>query len=141
MLTLNRHASHVALEAGAHAMTDVTGFAIIGHSLEIADHSGVKITLRASSLPVLPGALGYADAGLDFGGMGRNKTHLGPRAEIDDSIPDALRHLLFDPQTSGGLLVSLKPPAAEALVTRLRGDGYAAAVVGEVSAGTGLTVE
>jgi selenide,water dikinase len=141
MLHLNRQASHLAREAGATAMTDVTGFAIIGHSWEIADHSGVQLTLRASALPLLPGALGYSEAGLDFGGMGRNKAGLEHKTRIDPSLSDAMRHLLFDPQTSGGLLISLPPSAAENLVTGLRAAGYPAAVVGSVSAGTGVSVD
>jgi selenide,water dikinase len=141
MLTLNRHASHLAREAGAHAMTDVTGFAIIGHSWEIADHSGVHLTLRASALPLLPGALGYSEAGLDFGGMGRNKAGLEHKTRIDPSLSDPMRHLLFDPQTSGGLLISLPPAAAETMVASLRADGYPAAIVGSVSEGSGVSVE
>ena len=141
MLTLNRHASHLAREAGAHAMTDVTGFAIIGHSWEIADHSGVHVTLSASALPLLPGALGYSEAGLDFGGMGRNKAGLEHKTQIDASLSDAMRHLLFDPQTSGGLLISLPQPEAESMAALLRGEGYPAAIIGSVSEGTGVSVE
>jgi selenide,water dikinase len=122
-------------------MTDVTGFAIIGHAWEIADHSGVHLTLRASSLPLLPGALGYSEAGLDFGGMGRNKAGLEHKTRIEPSLSDAMRHLLFDPQTSGGLLISLPQSAAESMVASLRADGYPAAVVGSVGEGTGVSVE
>jgi len=141
MLRLNRHASHLAREAGAHAVTDVTGFAVVGHALEIADHSKVEVVLRPQSLPLLPGALSYAEAGVDFGGVNRNRGHLEPRVRGIEAFPEAMRRLLFDPQTSGGLLVALDGGRAPALADALRKDGYAAAVVGEVRAGEGLTLE
>jgi selenide, water dikinase len=141
MLRLNRHASHLARDAGASAVTDVTGFAIAGHALEIADHSGVRVVLRASDLPLLPGALDYAQAGVDFGGVNRNRDHLAKRVHGLDAISLEMQRLLFDPQTSGGLLIALEPSAAETLVTTLRADGYAAAVVGEVVDGEGIAVE
>lgn len=141
MLLLNRHASHLAREAGAHALTDVTGFAIVGHALDIADRSGVRVVLRAGALPLLPGALGYAVAGVDFGGVNRNRDQLGPRIDMAESISPEMQRLLFDPQTSGGLLMAVTPPSATQLVERLLGDGYAAAVVGELRDGAGLAVE
>jgi selenide,water dikinase len=141
MLQLNRHASHLAREAGAHALTDVTGFGIVGHALEIADHSGVEILLRASDLPLLPGALDYATAGVDFGGVNRNRDHLAQRVRGLGALPDAMQRLLFDPQTSGGLLMAVDPGVADDLAARLKADGYAAAVIGSVREGSGLTVE
>ena len=141
MLKLNRHAAHLAREAGAHALTDVTGFGILGHALEIADHSGVEVLLEAPSLPLLPGALDYATAGVDFGGVNRNRDYLAPRVGGVDALPDGMQRLLYDPQTSGGLLMSVDPAIADALVERLRADGYDAAIVGSVREGSGLTVE
>jgi selenide,water dikinase len=142
MLKLNRHACHLAREAGAHALTDVTGFAVTGHALEMAERSNVQLVLRAASLPLLPGALDYAMAGVDFGGVNRNMSQLGARVAIDASISEAMRRLLFDPQTSGGLLMAVDPAAAQPLVARLRADGHAAAaVIGEVRVGSGLAVE
>jgi len=141
MLRLNRHASHLAREVGAHALTDVTGFGIAGHSLEIADRSGVQVVLHARDLPVLPGAMDYASAGIDFGGMVRNMDQLGPRATLSLAVPEELRRLVFDPQTSGGLLMAVDASAAGPLVARLRADGHAAAVIGEVHAGSGLLIE
>ena len=141
MLKLNRHAAHVAREAGAHALTDVTGFAIVGHALEVADHSGVQVVLRAGALPLLPGAIDYARAGVDFGGVNRNRTQIGPRVQLAESISEEMERLLFDPQTSGGLLIAVEPSVVDALVQRLREDGYEAAVVGEVRQGAGLAVE
>ncbi len=141
MLRLNRHASHLAREAGAHALTDVTGFAITGHALEIADRSEVQLVLRPSYLPLLPGAIDYATAGVDFGGVNRNRDQVGPRVQYTTQVSPAMERLLYDPQTSGGLLVALDAAEAEALVGALRKDGYEAAVIGEVRAGAGLVIE
>jgi selenide,water dikinase len=141
MLRLNRHASHQAREAGAHAVTDVTGFAITGHALEIADHSGVRIVLRPDDLPLLHGALQYAIDGVDFGGVNRNREYLGPRIEGLEGQSPAMQRLLLDPQTSGGLLVALDAANAEPLVAALQNDGLPAAIVGEVREGSGLSVE
>jgi selenide,water dikinase len=142
MLLLNRHGAHLAREFGAHALTDITGFAIAGHSLEVADHSHVQVVLQGHALPVLPGALDYARDGVDFGGLGRNLTYLRPRTGIAAGVPEEMQRLLFDPQTSGGLLIALDATAAPKLVQRLRDEGHAAAaIVGTVRAGEGLVVE
>ena len=141
MLRLNRHASHLAREAGATAMTDVTGYAIAGHALEVADRSGVQVVLRANSLPLLPGALDYARAGVDFGGFQRNREQLRDRITLPDGLPEEMVRLLFDPQTSGGLLIALPGENAMPLVAALVGDGHQAAVIGEVWEGSGVVVE
>jgi selenide,water dikinase len=141
MLMLNRHASHLAREAGAHAVTDVTGFAITGHALEVADHSGVRIVLRPGDLPLLPGALQYAIDGVDFGGVNRNRDHIAPRVEGLDAASEEMQRLLLDPQTSGGLLIALDAANAPALVATLQGDGLPAAIIGEVREGSGLVLE
>ncbi len=141
MLTLNRHAAHLAREADAHAVTDVTGFAITGHALEVAEHSKARIVLRTGALPLLPGALQYAIDGVDFGGVNRNREHIAPRIEGLDGVSPEMQRLLLDPQTSGGLLIAVDPSKAEALVTALQGDGMPAAIVGEVREGAGLALE
>ena len=141
MLLLNRHASHLAREAGAHALTDVTGFAITGHALEVADHSGVRIILRTRDLPLLPGALKYAIDGVDFGGVNRNRDYIGPRIEGLEQASIEMQRLLLDPQTSGGLLIAVAPAKATPLVEALQKDGLRAAVVGEVREGAGLALE
>ena len=141
MLRLNRHASHLAREAGAHALTDVTGFGVVGHALEIANGGGMRVVLKASALPLLPGALDYALAGVEFGGVGRNKEQLGPLIELSPALAPEIVQLLFDPQTSGGLLMAVEPSMVAGLLERLTSDGYAAAPIGEVREGTGLVVE
>jgi selenide,water dikinase len=140
MLTLNRHASHVAREAGAHAMTDVTGFSLLGHASEMAERSGVRMVIKAPQVPMLPGALEYASAGIITGGARRNREGLAGRLQVDPAIDGALEHVLYDPQTSGGLLVALPRAAAEAMVDQLRVDGLPAAIIGRIEAGSGVSV-
>lgn len=141
MLQLNRHAAHLASAASAHAMTDVTGFSLIGHSFEIADHSHVRLQIRASALPILEGAEQYAAMGIDYGGLNRNMEFLVPKTEISPAVPDAIRRLLFDAQTSGGLLMAVDPAVGAQLVASLREGGYPAAVIGSVVEGSGVAVD
>jgi selenide,water dikinase len=140
MLTLNRHGSHVALEAGAHAMTDVTGFGILGHAREMANRSGVAIEIDAAALPFLPGALEYAGAGIVTGGAHRNREGLAGHVHVAPGIDPALEHVLFDPQTSGGLLMALAPERAREVGERLTSDTTPAAVIGRVVDGSGVRV-
>jgi selenide, water dikinase len=141
MLLLNRHASHIAREAGARALTDVTGFAITGHALEIANHSGVQLAIRAPDLPVLPGALEYAMSGLEFGGQNRNRNELAASVSLAAGLSEAMQRLVFDPQTSGGLLMAVPAEKAAGVVDSLRADAYSVAVIGQVRAGSGVSVE
>lgn len=141
MLALNRHASHLAREAGAHAMTDITGFGLLGHAGEIASRSGVLIVIDAGLVPALPGALDYARDGITTGGAARNRSGLGGQVVLAPALDAAVEALLFDPQTSGGLLIALPPEAAAALVARLHADALPGAIVGRVEAGAGVRVE
>jgi selenide,water dikinase len=141
MLTLNRHASHLAREAGAHAMTDVTGFGILGHAREMATRSGVCLVIESSRVPAFPGALEYAANGIVTGGANRNCHGLADRVDWASNIDPAIEALLYDPQTSGGLLIALSPDAAGAMIARLHGDGLPGAIVGRVEAGTDVRVE
>ena len=141
MLTLNRHASHLAREAKAHAMTDVTGFGILGHAREMATRSGMRFVIESSRVPAFPGALEYAAHGIVTGGAHRNRQGLADHVEFATNIDPAIEALLYDPQTSGGLLIALPPEAADALVARLHGDGLPGAIVGRVEAGAGVLVE
>ena len=141
MLMLNRHASHVAAEFGAHAMTDITGFALLGHAKEMAARSNARIVIDAARVPALPGALEYARAGILTGGAGRNRAGLEGIVTVAQGVDAAVEDLLFDPQTSGGLLFALPPEDAERAVARLTGDGLTAAIVGRVTEGAGVHVE
>lgn len=140
MLALNRHPSHLAREAHAHAMTDVTGFGLLGHANEMATASGVRIVIDAASVPELPGAALYALEGLTTAGAGRNREGLAGHVAIDDGVAEATEHLLYDAQTSGGLLIALEPDAASAMVARLHADRLPGAIVGRVEPGAGVRV-
>jgi selenide,water dikinase len=141
MLLLNQHASHLARAAGVHAMTDVTGFSLLGHAEEMARAGGVRLVFDARALPALPGALEYARAGHVTGGASRNRRGLEGKVSLPSGLPDEIEHLLFDPQTSGGLLIALPPDGADALARALEGAGFLAARVGRVEAGAGVAVE
>src|SRR5205807_7996354 len=94
-------------------VTDVTGFGLLGHAWEMAERSGVGIELDADALPLYPGALEAAEAGVRTGGDARNRAHLEGR--VTTSVPAALEALAFDPQTSGGLLAAVSPAMAAGL--------------------------
>ena len=112
MMTLNRHAAHIVREVGVHALTDVTGFGILGHGYEIAAASGVALQFEAPRLPLLPGALDYAARGVTNAGAGRNQEYADGRIVISADVPPELRQVLYDPQTSGGLLFAIAPDRA-----------------------------
>lgn len=141
MLRLNRHPSHLAREAGVHACTDVTGFGLLGHAEEMARAGSVRLVIEAARVPELPGALEYARAGQVTGGAQRNREGLAGKVTLLEGLPDVLEHLLFDPQTSGGLLLAVPPERADALARALEADGFLGARVGRVEAGAGVTVE
>ncbi|MDZ4278538.1 MAG: selenide, water dikinase SelD, partial [Dehalococcoidia bacterium] len=111
MTALNRHAAHLVRELEAHALTDVTGFGILGHGHEIAAASGVALQFDASRLPILPGALDCAYRGTTTGGAIRNEDYLRDKAWLSPELSPEMRHVLFDPQTSGGLLFAVDSEA------------------------------
>ena len=115
MRRLNRDAAAAlsAVGAGPHAVTDVTGFGLLGHGWEMAERSSVTLRLRADALPLYAGALEAAEAGTRTGGDARNRAHLQGRVDVDASA--ALAALAFDPQTSGGLLAAVTPGDADGL--------------------------
>ena len=124
-----------ALE-GVHALTDVTGFGLLGHLLEIAKGSNAGARVDWSAIPLLPGALDFAREGVATGASGRNWTGYGSRVELGTGLGDAERAVLTDPQTSGGLLVACDPGACDEVLGIFRAEGFAqAAVVGEIVAG------
>ena len=141
MLRLNRHSSHLALEAGVHACTDVTGFALLGHAEEMARAGGVRLVIESAQTPALPGALTYAGKGLVPGGEGRNREGLAGKVSLPKGLAPDLEHLLFDPQTSGGLLLAVPPERADALARALEADGDLGVRIGRVEAGEGVVVE
>lgn len=140
MKELNLLAGQLAFSAGARAATDVTGFGLAGHGLEMADLSGVSFQVDMSRVPLLPGAVKYADQGCVPGGGTRNRTAYAPRVAGLDGLPLAWQHLLFDPQTSGGLLVALPPESAPDYVSGLAHAGVSGTIIGGVQVGSGLSV-
>ena len=140
MLTLNRHPSHIARSVGVDGMCDVTGFGLLGHGAEMAKASGVGFEIGAGRLPLLPGALAYARAGFGTGGGARNRSALEDSVVIDESIDEAMRQVLFDPQTSGGLLIALPRDRGPELEQRMAADGFSCWRIGEVIDGSGVKV-
>lgn len=138
---LNRIGAELAEDPAVHAITDVTGFGILGHGLEVARASGARVVIDRDRLPLLSRAEELARAGYITGASTRNWAAYGADVTLPDGCPDWQRALLTDPQTSGGLLVAVAPEAAAGWIQRLRDAGYPlAAVVGRVEDGTGITV-
>ena len=150
MTTLNKRAAEVitgyvglgqaehSSTAGfaVHAMTDVTGFGLIGHARELALASDVSIALRASRVPLLEGALECVRAGHVPGGLKNNRDFAECLVEYDDGVADDVRTLLFDPQTAGGLLISVAAEDSARLGQALRESGVPVVEIGEVVART-----
>ena len=139
---LNRIGSDLADDPAVHAITDVTGFGILGHGLEVARGAGARLVVDAASLPWLTQAEALAQAGFITGASGRNWAACADAVILPEGTPDWRRALLTDPQTSGGLLVSVAAEAAPAVLGRIRAAGYPrAAIVGRVDSGApGITV-
>ncbi len=127
MTTLNRDASHAALAAGARCATDVTGFGLLGHASHVAQASGVTVRIRAGAVPLLPATRAMLERGALTGGAARNAAYLEPLVAWG-STTDEMRAILLDPQTSGGLLVALKPDRVAGFTAAVA----SAVVVGEV---------
>jgi len=126
MKTLNAGVAAALRGIGPHAVTDVTGFGLLGHAYELASRSGVRVELDANLLPVIPAALELARAGVATGGDSRNREYVGDALEVDGVSAEQLT-VAFDPQTAGGLLVSLPPDKA-----------LAATRIGSVAEGEGI---
>lgn len=133
MTTLNRRASEAMCEVGVHACTDITGFGLLGHTLEMAEASQVGIVLEAGSLHVFPLVLDMAAIGLVPAGSYHNREYYLPRVINRDELPPELVDILADPQTSGGLLMAVAPDRLEAMQAALRARDVAAWTVGRVT--------
>jgi selenide,water dikinase len=131
MTMLNAAACAIMMECGATACTDVTGFGLIGHATEMALGAGVTIRLRLDQVPVMTGVAGLIGDGLVPAGCYRNRDHYSPQLKAG-GIPGEALLPLFDPQTSGGLLISLPPAAAERFLATAAKQGCYAVSVGEV---------
>jgi selenide,water dikinase len=144
MLRLNRRASEVAREIGINACTDITGFGLLGHAGEIAAKSRVRLDIAASAIPWLPGAIECARAGQLPGGVDRNREHFsGPSdhgATVSAKLDPAVEALLFDPETSGPLLLSVPPTRSGAMETMFGSANLPLWQIGEVRVGSGVLV-
>ena len=133
MVTLNRTASESMKKFGTHACTDITGFSFLGHALEMAAASQVGLVIHSKDVPVFPEAMEYARMGLIPGGAHSNRDFFSCKVEIHSDVPSLLMDIFYDPQTSGGLLISVPSSEAEKLVEALKKEGLnPSAVVGEV---------
>ena len=146
MLRLNRVAAQVAQQAGVGGATDITGFGLLGHAAEMVAASGVGIAFRASDLPLLPGALDLAQAGVFSGGMSRNRRHLhetfGARGQfrVDPAVSEALVNLLCESETSGGLLFAVDSERSSEVSEAFARAGESVWDVGTVTTESRLTI-
>jgi len=137
MTTLNRRAAEIAKEVGEiHACTDVTGFGLLGHLREMVEGAKLSARVYAEKVPVLPRARELAEADYAPGGTERNLAHVAPIVEWEGAIDQAMRLVLADAQTAGGLLLALPQEKAEVLVSRLKDEGlHDATIIGELTGG------
>ena len=141
MRTLNRAASEALVEAGVVAATDVTGFGLLGHGLEMARASGTRFVFDAEALPILPGALELATAGVETGGAAHNRRFVAQALTVGDGVPTELVTLAHDPQTSGGLLAAVSSERTDAVTRALEARGVEHWWIGSVEAADDGRVE
>jgi len=132
MLTPGKWAAEAMREFGVKGATDVTGFALIGHAWEMARASNVTILIESASVPILDGALELAAVGVVTGADKTNRGYVGDDIEIDESVSKEMRRLLYDPQTAGGMLISISEASSNALVVRLKENYKQARIIGRV---------
>ena len=138
MSSLNRDAADAMIAVGAHAATDVTGFGLVGHLMGMTKASGVNARVWRSALPVLDGTIELIEAGMVPGGTHRNLTSFDDGVFWDQALTDADKFLMADPQTSGGMLISVAEESLDELISRLNDLGTLAAdVVGDIVPGPG----
>ena len=130
MVQLNRRAAEISREFRVHAMTDITGFGLVGHASEVAKASRLTIEIDHSKIPLLPGTLDYSRAGFCAGGLTSNEEFFGTQVLVPDYIKPEWRNVLFDPQTSGGLLIFCDPEDADALLAKLHAETINGAEIG-----------
>ena len=135
MATLNRKASELMLTADVHACTDITGFGLLGHACEMIEGTDVGMIIHSDAVPYFPEAKEYAEMGMVPGGTSRNRDFRIKMVEIDKNVSKVMLDILFDPQTSGGLLMAIPSDDAEPLLKRMRREGIKdAAIIGEIVA-------
>lgn len=141
MTRLNRTAGMLSVEFGLSAATDVTGFSLLGHGLEMAEASGVALYFDYDRIPFVSGARKYAEMWAFPGGASDNRTHFGPHVTFGTSIDEASQMLLFDPQTSGGLLLGVPQEKLSAFLSRVKELKQPVWVIGETRTGSGIEVQ
>ena len=135
MTMLNRKASELMVETGVSACTDVSGFGLMGHACEMVEDTDLGLVINASAVPIFVEAKGFAEMGMIPGGLNRNREYQEPKVEMSPGVPGYLVDILFDPQTSGGLLISVSRDKVAGLLKNLHRAGIAeAAIIGEVVA-------
>jgi len=134
---LNMVGKDLGQVAGVHALTDVTGFGLLGHALEMARGAGLSAHINAGAVPLLPGVEALARAGVRTGAAVRNWDSYGDAVILPAGFDSWRRDLLCDPQTSGGLLISAAPEATQEVLTMVRDAGFAgSSIVGELATGS-----
>jgi selenide, water dikinase len=123
-----------------HAVTDITGYSLMGHGHEMAHLSDTDLYIRFDDLLWYPGAWQYAEAEIFAGGLWRNHDYFKQWVQMPDNLPDWKQALLYDPQTSGGLLIAIAPQQAEAFLSEIKNAGEDAAIIGDVWSGNGQIV-
>lgn len=139
MTTLNKTAAEIAGEFQVHACTDVTGFSFLGHLHEMMDGK-TSCKIQSDAVPVMDEVLAYADEFYLTAAAQKNRNHTGPFVKFKD-IPFAMEEVLFDPQTSGGLLIAVDPEDADAMIAKMQETGLPAAAVGVVTEKTEIEIE
>jgi selenide, water dikinase len=132
MVSLNKTAAELMIEMGAHACTDITGFGLIGHASHLIQEGETGIEFYFNALPFFTGVMELSKKEVYPGGLGRNRDFYSPNVEFKGRIPQYKRNLLFDPQTSGGLLIALPPEKAAVMVEKLRKRKIIASIIGKV---------
>ena len=140
MKRLNRHAARLIQQAGVHACTDITGFALLGHGYEMAEKSGVRLRFHADKLPFVEGAIQYADDWLFPAGTCNNERAYQHAVRFGPGISEEMQQLLYTPETSGGLLVAVPPENLEALTALFDNVEQPCWIVGEAVKGSGIEV-
>jgi len=133
MASLNRKASELMQEVGVHACTDITGFGLLGHATQLAQNSEVRVVISSGAVPLLPGVEEFAKQGFCPAGLQRNRDFYSCTVVIEKQVPSHIQDILFDAQTSGGLLISVASSKANRLLKKLLQAGVKdAALIGEV---------
>jgi selenide,water dikinase len=140
MKRLNRSASGLAVEFNLKGATDITGYSLLGHAMEMADASGVALRFEFEKIPFVAGARKYAEKGIFPGGAFDNKNHFEPQITFAETVDEPDQMLLFDPQTSGGLFLGVPEIQIDSFLERAQEMGQAAWTVGSVERGTGIEV-